>query len=93
MNNIKRNLLLSLTILLSSTISAAPLQDFQFKSPSFNGNGYGTYVLTIENEEYSRQQAIQQALAQAQAQAAANAANTASFVVSTELIKLTISTN
>jgi len=54
---------------------AAPLQDFQFKSPSFNGNGYGTYVLTIQNEEYTRQQAIQQALLQAQQQAAANQAN------------------
>ena len=76
MSNTKTNLLLSLTILLSSTISAAPIQDFQFKSPSFNGNGYGTYVLTIQNEEYSRQQAIQQALATAQAQAKADAANT-----------------
>jgi hypothetical protein len=72
----KKNLLLSLTILLNSSISAAPLSDFTFKSPSFNGNGYGTYVLTIQNEEYSRQQAIQQALATAQAQAKADAANT-----------------
>jgi len=54
---------------------AAPLQDFQFKSPSFNGNGYGTYVLTIQNEEYTRQQAIQQALKDAQAQAKADAAS------------------
>ena len=76
MKNIKRNLLLSLTILLNSSISAAPLNDFTFKSPSFSGNGYGTYVLTIQNEEYSRQQAIQQALQQAQAQAKADAANT-----------------
>ena len=71
-----KNLLLLLTILLSISSNAAPLQDFQFKSPSFNGNGYGTYVLTIQNEEYTRQQAIQQALAQAQAQAKADAANT-----------------
>ena len=54
---------------------AAPLQDFQFKSPSFNGNGYGTYVLTIQNEEYTRQQAIQQALEAAKAQAKADAAS------------------
>jgi hypothetical protein len=65
-----------LTILLSCEVIATPIQDFQFKSPSFNGNGYGTYVLTIQNEEYTRQQAIQQALAQAQAQAKADAANT-----------------
>ena len=45
------------------------MPDYQFKSPAFNGNGYGTYVLTIQNEEYTRQQAIQQALLQAQQQA------------------------
>jgi hypothetical protein len=54
---------------------AAPLQDFQFKSPSFNGNGYGTYVLTIQNEEFTRAQAIQQALEAAKAQAKADAAS------------------
>lgn len=56
--------------------NSAPLPDFQFKSPSFNGQNYGTYVLTIENEEYSRQQAIQQALLAAQQQAATAAQNT-----------------
>jgi len=56
-----------------SIADAAPLPDFAFKSPSFNGVGYGTYVLTIENEEYTRAQQIQQAL-EAAAQAAKNAA-------------------
>jgi Type VIII secretion system (T8SS), CsgF protein len=56
--------------------NSAPLPDFQFKSPSFNGQNYGTYVLTIENEEYTRQQAIQQALLAAQQQAATAAQNT-----------------
>ena len=56
--------------------TAAPLNDFQFKSPAFNGNGYGTYVLTIENEQFTRQQAINQAVQAAAQQAAANAANT-----------------
>jgi hypothetical protein len=67
---------LPILALLSSSVFAAPLPDFQFKSPSFNGNGYGTYVLTIENEEFTREQAIQQALLAAQQQAATNAANT-----------------
>ena len=75
-----RKILLSLSLLLlltvSSKIAAAPLPDFSFKSPSFNGNGYGTYVLTIENEEFTRQQAIQQALLAAQQQAKNDAANT-----------------
>ena len=46
---------------------AAPLGDFQFKSPSFNGIGYSSHVLTIENQEATRQKArddkIQSALA------------------------------
>jgi hypothetical protein len=57
-------------------VSAAPLNDFSFKSPAFNGNGYGTYVLTIENEQFTRQQSINQAVQAAAQQAAANAANT-----------------
>ena len=70
------SLALATLLLLSSRAVAAPLPDFQFKSPSFNGNGYGTYVLTIENEEFTRQQAIQQALLAAQQQAKNDAANT-----------------
>jgi Type VIII secretion system (T8SS), CsgF protein len=60
---------------IASNVISSPLSDYQFKSPSFNGNGYGTYVLTIQNEEYTRAQAIQQALLQAQQQAASNQAN------------------
>ena len=55
---------------------AAPLPDYTFKSPSFNGNGYGTYVLTIQNEEFTRKQAIEQALEAAKQQAATSAQNT-----------------
>ena len=44
-------------LLLSATATAEPL-DFQFKSPSFNGNGYSAHVLTIENQEHSRKQEI-----------------------------------
>lgn len=72
----KVRILVSLITILSSSVYAAPLQDFTFKSPSFNGNGYGTYVLTIQNEEYTRAQAIQQALLAAQQQAKTDAQNT-----------------
>jgi len=65
-----------ITFLAASTATAAPLPDYTFKSPSFNGNGYGTYVLTIQNEEYTRAQAIQQALEAAKQQAATAAQNT-----------------
>ncbi len=39
--------------------SAQPLPDFTFKSPSFNGNGYSAHILTIENQEHNRREAIQ----------------------------------
>jgi hypothetical protein len=48
-------LLLSLAV----TASAQPLPDFTFKSPSFNGNGYSSHILTIENLEHNRKDAIQ----------------------------------
>jgi len=44
-------------LLLSATAEAEPL-DFQFRSPSFNGNGYSAHVLTIENLEHTRRQEI-----------------------------------
>ena len=47
-------------------VHATPMADYSFKSPAFNGNGYGTYVLTVENEQYTRQQAILSALQSAQ---------------------------
>ena len=55
---------------------AAPLPDFTFKSPAFNGNGYGSYQLQMENTQYNRQQAIEQALQAAKEQAANSAQNT-----------------
>ena len=38
---------------------AAPLPDFQFKSPAFNGQGYSSHVLTIENQEQTRRKAAE----------------------------------
>ena len=40
-------------------VSAQPLPDYTFKSPSFNGNGYSAHILTIENQEHTRREAIQ----------------------------------
>ena len=39
--------------------SAAPIGDYQFKSPSFNGVGYSSHVLTIENQEFTRRAQVQ----------------------------------
>jgi hypothetical protein len=40
--------------LVSSTAVGAPFSDFTFKSPSFNGIGYSSHVLTVENQERTR---------------------------------------
>lgn len=50
-------IVLGLTIVL-----AQPLPDYTFKSPAFNGNGYSAHVLTLENQEFSRRQAIKDKL-------------------------------
>jgi hypothetical protein len=43
-----------------STLAVAqPLPDYTFKSPAFNGNGYSAHILTIENQEHNRREAIQ----------------------------------
>ena len=57
--------------MLPSVVLAAPLGDYTFKSPAFNGIGYSSHVLTIENQERTRQKEredkIQAALDKAQA--------------------------
>jgi hypothetical protein len=49
---------LVLILMLPSFSMAAPLADFTFKSPAFNGSGYSSHVLTIENQEHTRQKAV-----------------------------------
>jgi hypothetical protein len=44
--------------LISNFAQATPIADQSFKSPSFNGVGYSSHVLTIENQEYTRRQQI-----------------------------------
>lgn len=61
--------------LLPVTAFAAPL-DFGFKSPSFNGVGYSSHVLTIENQEYTRRNQLQKDIQAALDKAAADAKNT-----------------
>jgi len=39
-------------------VSAQPLPDYSFKSPSFNGIGYSSHVLTIENQEHTRKETL-----------------------------------
>lgn len=70
-----RKILFVLLAVLPSVAFTSPIADFTFKSPAFNGAGYGTYVLTIENEQYTRSQAILASLESAKAAAAADAKN------------------
>lgn len=47
-----------ISLLLATPVKASELT-FQFKNPSFNGNGAGAQWLTIDNQETSRRKAIQ----------------------------------
>jgi membrane-bound inhibitor of C-type lysozyme len=62
------------------------MADYSFKSPSFNGAGYSSHVLTIENQESTRKAQLQkdiQAALQAQAAATQNT-NIAKFMTNLE---------
>jgi len=67
---------LLLLALLPSIVWSAPLGDYSFKSPAFNGSGYSSHVLTIENQEATREKARADAIQAALDRAKADAANT-----------------
>jgi len=78
-----KTLTIGTVVLLSLPVLSAQL-DYQFNSPSFNGNGYGTYVLTVkqlEDQAKTANKAAADALAQQAATAAANTPQ-AQFVAS-----------
>ena len=65
-----------LLFLFAGLAEAQPLNDFTFKSPAFNGNGYSAHVLTIENQEHSRKEAIKKEIQAALDKAKNDANNT-----------------
>mgnify|MGYP003330028279 FL=1 len=65
-----------LLILFVESVSAAPISDYSFKSPAFNGVGYSSHVLTIDNQEATRRKAVADAIQAAIDKAAADAKNT-----------------
>jgi len=69
---------ISLLIILIGNDKAysAPIPDYSFKSPAFNGNGYSSHVLTIENQEHSRRDAIKKEIQAALDKAKNDANNT-----------------
>ena len=54
MHNNKNKILGLVSLWLSTAAIASPIIDYTFKSPSFNGIGYSSHVLTIENQEATR---------------------------------------
>lgn len=67
--------LLILLSVISATVSAQTLPDYTFKSPSFNGNGYSSHILTIENLEHTRKEAIEKEITAALEKTALDAKN------------------
>jgi hypothetical protein len=59
-----------------SVAYAAPFNDYGFKSPAFNGSGYSSHVLTIENQEFTRKVQLQKDIQAALDKAKADATNT-----------------
>lgn len=70
-----RKVLVALALLPITAISA-PLADYTFKSPAFNGAGYSSHVLTIENQEQTRRIALQKDIQAALDKKKADAENT-----------------
>ena len=67
--------ILAIGVVWAHSALSSPIADYNFKSPSFNGSGYSSHVLTIENQEYTRRQQMAkdiQAALQAQVAAASN---------------------
>lgn len=71
-----RQILILVGILTSISANAAPIGDYSFKSPAFNGSGYSSHVLTIENQEHTRQKEARDAIQAALDKAKADASNT-----------------
>lgn len=71
-----RVLICNLLMVASFGATSAPMADYTFKSPAFNGQGYSSHVLTIENQEFTRQKAAADAIASKLEKAASDAKNT-----------------
>jgi glutamate synthase domain-containing protein 3 len=63
-------------VAISIPVYATPIADYSFKSPSFNGVGYSSHVLTIENQEVTRKAQLQKDIQSALDKAKADKQNT-----------------
>jgi membrane-bound inhibitor of C-type lysozyme len=76
MYNNKNKILGLVCLWLPVAATATPIIDYTFKSPSFNGIGYSSHVLTIENQETTRRAQAAKDIQAALDKARADAANT-----------------
>lgn len=72
----KNTLIMAGILVIPVAVTAAPYNDYSFKSPAFNGQGYSSHVLTIENQETTRRNQIQKDIQAAIDKAASDAKNT-----------------
>lgn len=73
---LQRIILCNLLMVASLAATSAPMADYTFKSPAFNGQGYSSHVLTIENQEFTRQKAAADAIQAKLEKAKSDAQNT-----------------
>ena len=76
MQKIYKKILGTVAVWLPIAATATPINDYSFKSPSFNGSGYSSHVLTIENQETTRRAQVAKDIQAALDKAAAAASNT-----------------
>jgi len=78
-------ILLCVLIVYSTTATSSSLI-FDFGNPAFNGEGYSSHVLSIEQLQYNRKEAVKDDLLSAESKAARDAKNTtlAKFVTNVE---------
>ena len=79
-------LLITALLLSLSQISQASNLTFDFKNPSFSGEGYSSHVLSIEQLQFNRSESVKDDAASAESKAARDAKNTtlAKFVTNVE---------
>jgi membrane-bound inhibitor of C-type lysozyme len=76
MQKIYKKILGTVAVWLPVVATATPINDYSFKSPSFNGSGYSSHVLTIENQENTRRAQVAKDIQAALDKAKADASNT-----------------
>ena len=76
MQKIYKKILGTVALWLPIVTTATPINDYSFKSPSFNGSGYSSHVLTIENQETTRRAQVAKDIQAALDKAKADASNT-----------------